>query len=89
MKTGTFNNSGRAFYDHLCERIEFALPSLPTCEAKVARVCIQDPIEFGNLTVKEISRMAHVSPPTVLRFCRSVGYSGFAELKGKCGGSLV
>lgn len=67
----------------MSERLETLMPSLSKCEAKVARVCVQDPIEFATLTVKEISRLAHVSPPTVLRFCRTIGYAGFAEFKSK------
>jgi RpiR family carbohydrate utilization transcriptional regulator len=63
------------------ERIDSVLPGLSKCEAKVARIFVEDPIEFASLTVKQISRIAHVSPPTVLRFCRSMGYAGFADLK--------
>ena len=55
-------------------------------EAKVARVHQEDPVEFVFMTVKEIARAAHVSPPTVVRYCRTIGYSGFAELKKRGNG---
>lgn len=67
-------------------RLEAILPALTKCEAKVARICMVDPTEFTTLTVKEISKMAHVSPPTVLRFCRSLGYEGFADLRDRMEG---
>jgi RpiR family transcriptional regulator, carbohydrate utilization regulator len=68
----------------LNERIDSVLPALSKCESKVARIYVEDPIEFASLTVKQISRMAHVSPPTVLRFCRSMGFAGFADFKDRC-----
>lgn len=61
--------------------------TLSKAEAKVARVHQEDPVEFAFMTVKEIARVAHVSPPTVVRYCRTIGYSGFAELK-KSGNGL-
>jgi RpiR family carbohydrate utilization transcriptional regulator len=33
------------------------------------------------MTVKEIARLAHVSPPTVVRYCRTIGYNGLTDLK--------
>ena len=38
------------------------------------------------MTVKEAARLAHVSPPTVVRYCRTIGYDGFADLKGRQSG---
>ncbi len=57
--------------------------SLTRCEAKVARVFVQNANECADLTVREMSRMAHVSPPTVLRFFRKIGYGGFADFKSR------
>ena len=36
----------------------------------------------------ELAERAHVSKPTVVRFCRSVGYDGLADFKRKLAGSV-
>jgi hypothetical protein len=38
--------------------------------------------------VSELADRAHVSKPTVVRFCRSVGYDGLADFKRKLAGSV-
>ena len=41
-----------------------------------------------RLPVSELAERAHVSKPTVVRFCRSVGYDGLADFKLKLAGSV-
>jgi RpiR family carbohydrate utilization transcriptional regulator len=65
----------------LQNKVRDALPAMSRCEIKVAEVFLKDPVEFSELTVKEVSRQAHVSPPTVMRFCRTLGFDGFADCK--------
>lgn len=36
------------------------------------------------MTIREFAAVVHSSPPSVLRFCRKVGYSGFMEFKKCC-----
>ncbi|WP_342619657.1 hypothetical protein [Rhodoferax sp. GW822-FHT02A01] len=79
MKSQTATDAQRDVIHHL-DRVWH---SLSTCEAKVARIYLQNASDLAHMTVKEVSRMAHVSPPTVLRFCRRIGYSGFADFKNK------
>jgi RpiR family carbohydrate utilization transcriptional regulator len=38
--------------------------------------------------VRELAERAHVSKPTVVRFCRSMGYDGLADFKLKLAGSV-
>jgi RpiR family carbohydrate utilization transcriptional regulator len=40
------------------------------------------------LPVTELAERAHVSKPTVVRFCRSVGYDGLSDFKLKLAGSV-
>ena len=47
-----------------------------------------DPRAFANLPVSELSDRAHVSKPTVVRFCRSMGYDGLSDFKLKLAGSV-
>ena len=72
----------------MLERIKAALPALPPAEQRVAKLLLADPRAFANLPVSELSERAHVSKPTVVRFCRSVGYDGLADFKLKLAGSV-
>jgi RpiR family carbohydrate utilization transcriptional regulator len=47
-----------------------------------------DARSFASLPVGELAERAHVSKPTVVRFCRSVGYDGLADFKLKLAGSV-
>jgi DNA-binding MurR/RpiR family transcriptional regulator len=67
----------------LVARIEAAIPALSQSEVRVARLCIKNPKEFAHNTVTSIARLAHTSPPTVVRFCRNIGYAGLLDLKFK------
>jgi len=72
----------------MLERIKAALPALPPAEQRVARLLLSDPRAFANLPVSELADRSHVSKPTVVRFCRSVGYDGLADFKLKLAGSV-
>ena len=72
----------------MLERIRAALPALPPAEQRVAKVLLADARSFATLPVTEIAERAHVSKPTVVRFCRSVGYDGLADFKLKLAGSV-
>jgi RpiR family carbohydrate utilization transcriptional regulator len=54
----------------------------------VARLVLADPRAFAHLPVRELAVRAHVSKPTVVRFCRSMGYDGLADFKLKLAGSV-
>ncbi|MBI5719917.1 MAG: MurR/RpiR family transcriptional regulator [Burkholderiales bacterium] len=72
----------------MLERIRAAIPALPPAEQRVAKVLLADARGFATLPVTEIAERAHVSKPTVVRFCRSVGYDGLADFKLKLAGSV-
>ena len=72
----------------MLERIKAALPALPPAEQRVAKLLLADPRSFANLPVSELADRSHVSKPTVVRFCRSVGYDGLADFKLKLAGSV-
>jgi RpiR family transcriptional regulator, carbohydrate utilization regulator len=54
----------------------------------VGRLVLGDPRAFANLPVSELADRAHVSKPTVVRFCRSIGYDGLSDFKLKLAGSV-
>lgn len=72
----------------MLDRIRASIPALPPAEQRVARLVLADPRSFASLPVAELAERAHVSKPTVVRFCRSVGYDGLADFKLKLAGSV-
>ena len=72
----------------LLERIRASLPALPPAEQRVARLLLAEAQGFAKMPVSELAERAKVSKPTVVRFCRSVGYDGLADFKLKLAGSV-
>jgi RpiR family carbohydrate utilization transcriptional regulator len=72
----------------MLDRIRASIPALPPAEQRVAKLLLGDPRSFATLPVSELAERAHVSKPTVVRFCRSVGYDGLADFKLKLAGNV-
>lgn len=72
----------------MLDRIKAALPALPPAEQRVARLVLADPRAFVSLAVGELAERSQVSKPTVVRFCRSVGYDGLTDFKRKLAGNV-
>ncbi|MDE2372075.1 MAG: MurR/RpiR family transcriptional regulator [Burkholderiales bacterium] len=72
----------------MLDRIRASIPALPPAEQRVAKLLLSDPRSFATLPVVELAERSHVSKPTVVRFCRSVGYDGLADFKLKLAGSV-
>ena len=72
----------------MLDRIRASIPALPPAEQRVAKLLLSDPRSFATLPVSELAERAHVSNPTVVRFCRSVGYDGLADFKLKLAGNV-
>jgi RpiR family carbohydrate utilization transcriptional regulator len=69
-------------------RIKSTLSSLAPAEQRVGKLLLSDPRTFSTLPVTELAERASVSKPTVVRFCRSMGYEGLSDFKLKLAGSL-
>ncbi|PIW09408.1 MAG: transcriptional regulator, partial [Comamonadaceae bacterium CG17_big_fil_post_rev_8_21_14_2_50_60_13] len=72
----------------MLDRIKASLPSLAPAEQRVAKLVLADPRSFALTPVSDLADRAHVSKPTVVRFCRSVGYDGLSDFKLKLAGSV-
>lgn len=72
----------------MLDRIRASIPALPPAEQRVAKLLLADPRSFATLPVSELAERAHVSKPTVIRFCRSIGYDGLADFKLKLAGNV-
>lgn len=73
----------------MLDRISASLPSLAPAEQRVGKLVLEDPHRFARLPVRELAERAHVSKPTVVRFCRSMGYDGLADFKLKLAGNVA
>lgn len=62
-------------------RISAALPGLNASERRVGEVVCGDPDLVVHGSVQRVARRAGVSDPTVLRFCRSLGFEGYTDLR--------
>lgn len=65
----------------MLDRIRTCLAELPPAERRVAQLVLDDPRRFAQLPVGELARLANVSKPTVLRFCRQLGCEGLTDFK--------
>lgn len=65
----------------MLSKISEQLDSLSAAERKVAEAALAEPKWFVHAAVAEIALRAGVSQPTVIRFCRTLGYKGLPEFK--------
>ena len=72
----------------MLDRIRASIPALPPAEQRVAKLLLADPRSFATSPVSALADRSHVSKPTVVRFCRSVGYDGLADFKLKLAGTV-
>ncbi len=72
----------------MLDRLRASLTSLAPAEQRVGKLVLLDPRAFTQLPVSELAHRAHVSKPTVVRFCRSMGYDGLTDFKRKLAGTV-
>ena len=65
----------------MLERVRTSLPALSPAERSVARLLLADPRRFVGQPVARLAEEAGVSKPTVVRFCRSLGYAGLIDFR--------
>lgn len=73
----------------LLDRVETLLDSLRPSEQSVARFVLRHPNLVISLSFPEIAARSGVSQPSVARFCRAVGFSGFRDFKLRLAQSLA
>lgn len=74
---------------NLLEQIQGRLDELNKAERKVAEVILLNPQQATRFSIAALAQAAKVSEPTVNRFCRSFGVSGYPELKLQLAQSLA
>ncbi|MDJ0835411.1 MAG: SIS domain-containing protein [Acidobacteriota bacterium] len=73
----------------MINKIEAMRADLRKSEKKVADLVLARPNMITNMSLADVAAKAGVSEPTVLRFCRGVGCSGFQDLKIRLVGDLA
>ncbi len=87
LAKGAVPAAGRAV--PLLERIAGVTDTLRPSEQAVARYVLRHANQVLSLSFPEIAERAGVSQPTVARFCRAVGFSGYREFKLRLAQSLA
>jgi glucokinase len=80
---------GRSGANTLMERIQHLQHELTPAEQRVGSLVLEQPRLVLNEPIVEIAKLADVSQPTVIRFCRSLGFLGLADFKLKFASSLT
>ena len=73
----------------LLEEVRIALVRLSAAERQVAQDVLSAPRAWLTDPVVQIAERCHVSTPTVLRFCRSMGFKGLADFKLRLGAGMA
>src|SRR5471030_1221484 len=73
----------------LLDSIRTQLDSLSKSEKKVALAVLEQPTQTVSQNITALAKNAQVSEPTVVRFCRTLGYDGWHEFKLKLAQGLA
>lgn len=65
----------------LLRKIKNTLPELRKSEKIVAEYILKDPKSVISLKTAEASSLMGISEPTLIRFCKAMGFSGYQEMK--------
>ncbi|MEO1932938.1 MAG: SIS domain-containing protein [Pseudohongiella sp.] len=66
---------------NLIRRIADSQSVLRKSEAKVASFVLENANDVINMRIVDLAASTEVSEPTVIRFCRAIGYNGFKAFK--------
>lgn len=64
-------------------QIQLALKDLPSSEQKIGEYILAHPKEVTKMTIHQLAKEAEASSAAVVRFCRSLGVTGFPDLKAR------
>ena len=67
--------------ERLLARVKAGLPEYSGALQRVAEWILTDPAGAARSTIVELAERSGTSPATVTRFCRALGFDGYAELR--------
>ena len=50
-------------------------------ETMVLNFCLKNPTKVKNMKINDLAESTYTSPASIVRFCKKLGFSGFAEFK--------
>ncbi|WP_245980723.1 transcriptional regulator HexR [Sinobacterium caligoides] len=66
---------------NLLHMIDSNMSNMRRSERKVAEYVLSQPHDIIHMRIVDLAQEAHVSEPTVVRFCRAIGCDGFQSFK--------
>ncbi|MEU7822092.1 MurR/RpiR family transcriptional regulator [Catellatospora sp. NPDC049111] len=78
MERGAYPTAGT---DSVLARLRAKLPEFTGALRRVAEQVLTDPSGASRATIVELAERSHTSPATITRFCRAVGFEGYADLR--------
>src|SRR5947207_12542873 len=67
--------------DSVLARVRELLPEFTGALQRVAEQVLADPAGAARATIVELAERSGTSPATVTRFCRALGFDGYADLR--------
>ena len=67
--------------DSVLLRVRARLPEFTGALQRVAEQVLTDPAGAARATIVELAERSGTSPATVTRFCRALGFEGYADLR--------
>lgn len=89
MSTSTLQPKSNSGNDNILEVIRMKRNELRKSDRKVGELVLANPKRVINATIAETAEWAHVSQPTVIRFCASIGCQGYQDFKLRLAQSLA
>jgi len=74
--------------ENLLHKIKEKRPALRKSEARVADYVLQHPSDIIGMRIVDLAASAEISEPTIIRFCRAIGFDGFKSFKLQLAQSL-
>jgi RpiR family transcriptional regulator, carbohydrate utilization regulator len=81
--------SPRSPIGDLVTTIRARAAALPQAQQQVAAAMLADPEFAVRASVDDLARRAGVSPPTIVRFCRALGFAGLRDFRLRLAQSLA
>ncbi|MCR4431338.1 MAG: MurR/RpiR family transcriptional regulator [Tepidanaerobacteraceae bacterium] len=71
------------------EKIRAIINNLKPSEKKIAEFILKNPQDISELSISELSKKCRTSEASVVRFCRTLGYRGYQDLKIKVSSDIA
>lgn len=78
VERGAYQEAGT---ESVLARLRAQLPEFTGALRRVAEHVLTDPAAAARATIVELSERSGTSPATVTRFCRALGFEGYADLR--------